>query len=158
MKQPCPWISWTSSVCLCRIAYRDIEQQTFIGRNAGKLLNLLFIEPAQDARTQPLAFGSQRNMSGGNADIYQREILVLNLGAQEGSDIHGFFHHQNMYRSIFGKLIHPQSGSGLTHFTASSGSVITTKRHGWALHAEGDSRAASKIRSNFSGSTARDIS
>ena len=55
-------------------------------------------------------------MSGGNADIYQREILVLNLGAQERSDIHGFFHHQNMYRSIFGKLIHPQSGSGLTHF------------------------------------------
>ena len=55
-------------------------------------------------------------------------------------------------------LFIPKPALALPTLTESSGSVITTNRQGWALQAEGDKRAASNMRSNFSISTERDIS
>ena len=53
-----------------RISYRYIKQQPFIGRNTNEFLNLLFIEPSQNTRSQPLTLGSKRDVSSSNTDIY----------------------------------------------------------------------------------------
>lgn len=49
---------------------------------------------------------SQCDMSSSDSNINQREMLAFYFSSKQGCNIGRLFYNQNMYRGIFGELIH----------------------------------------------------
>ena len=100
--------SFFITMFLHRISYYNIEYNSFSGRNSQNLTHGFFVEPPQHTTAQSFGSRSQNNMCCSYSNIDMRKMLPLDPASQTGRDISTFLNNNNMYRSLFGKVVNVQ--------------------------------------------------
>lgn len=80
-----------------------------------QLLDLLLVEPADDAGAKPQVGRLQAQLVYGYAHVEQREVLPLDGAGNGGQYVHPLDHHRYDYGCLMDKSIHAQLGCAAGH-------------------------------------------
>ena len=80
-----------------------------------QLLDLLLVEPADDAGAKPQVGRLQAQLVYGYAHVEQREVLPLDGAGNGGQYVHPLDHHRYDYGCLMDKFVHAQLGCAAGH-------------------------------------------